>query len=118
MSRVQGVIFDAFGTIVRIANPRHPYRQILKIGAVQGRRPTPVDTVMLMSNPFTLEQAANHLGISLSSPELDQIEAELNVELASIEPFEDARACIDERMRLGIPSCATKPVATYAAAAP
>ncbi|SHJ76200.1 haloacid dehalogenase-like family hydrolase [Pseudomonas luteola] len=41
MGRIQGVIFDAVGTIVRITNPRHPYRQLLKIGVVQGRRPTP-----------------------------------------------------------------------------
>lgn len=102
MSGVKGVVFDAFGTIVRITNPKHPYRQILKIGAVQGRRPSRRDIAVLMANPFTPKQAADQLGISISLPQLCQIKSELNVELASIEPFADALACINELKTRGI----------------
>jgi HAD superfamily hydrolase (TIGR01549 family) len=102
MNRVKGVVFDAFGTIVRTTNPKHPYRQILKIGVAQGRRPTPADTVMLMTNAFTLEQAADYLGITVSLSQLDQIQSELDLELASIEPFQDALACIAELRARGI----------------
>lgn len=95
MSHVQAAIFDAFGTIIRIENARHPFRQLLKLGIAQGRRPKPDDASMLMRHPWGLAQAADHFGIDVTPAELARIQAELDAEVASIQPFADALACIE-----------------------
>ncbi len=95
MSHVQAVIFDAFGTIMRIENARHPFRQLLKLGIAQGRRPRPDDASVLMSHPWSLAQAADHFGIDVPPTELARIESELDAELAGIQPFTDALSCIE-----------------------
>ncbi|WP_262384439.1 hypothetical protein [Pseudomonas fragi] len=94
MSSVQAVIFDAFGTVLQIKNARHPFRQLLKLGLAQGRRPKPDDAAVLMTNQLTLGDAATHFGIVASSSELARIQAELESEISSIEPFLDAMASI------------------------
>jgi FMN phosphatase YigB (HAD superfamily) len=95
MSYVQAVIFDAFGTIIRIENARHPFRQLLKLGIAQGRRPRPDDASALMSHPWSLAQAADHFGIVVPPTELERIQSELDDELAGIQPFTDALSCIE-----------------------
>ncbi|QOZ97711.1 hypothetical protein Pstu14405_21390 [Stutzerimonas stutzeri] len=47
---VKAVIFDAFGTLLRIQDGRHPYRQLLTIGRANGRRPRPDDASVLMES--------------------------------------------------------------------
>jgi FMN phosphatase YigB (HAD superfamily) len=94
MSHVQAVIFDAFGTIMRIENARQPFRQLLKLGIAQGRRLRPDDASTLMSHSWSLAQAADHFGIEVPPAELARIQSELDVELADIQPFVDALSCI------------------------
>lgn len=62
---MRGVIFDAFGTLVKIHEGNHPYRQILKLGIKQGRRPQPNDAKTLMTNPWGLAEAAQRLSIAV-----------------------------------------------------
>ena len=102
MSHVQAVIFDAFGTVIRIENARHPFRQLLKLGIAQGRRPKPDDASMLMRHPWGLAQAADHFGIDVTPAELARIQAELDAEVASIQPFADALACIEALQARGL----------------
>nr|WP_249683153.1 HAD family hydrolase [Pseudomonas syringae] len=102
VSHVQAAIFDAFGTIIRIENGRHPFRQLLKLGIAQGRRPKPDDASMLMSHPWSLAQAADHFGIDVPPAELARIQSELDAELASIRPFTDALSCIEALQARGI----------------
>lgn len=37
---VDGVIFDAYGTLLEIRNRQNPYRRLLRLGSQQGRRLT------------------------------------------------------------------------------
>ena len=102
MSHVQAVIFDAFGTIIRIENARHPFRQLLKLGIAQGRRPRPDDASVLMSHPWSLAQAADQFGIDVPPIELARIQSELDAELAGIQPFTDALSCIEALQARGL----------------
>lgn len=92
---VQAVIFDAFGTLVRIARPTHPYRQLLALGVAQGRTVHAEDRQLLMGQPLGLEQAAHRLGIVLSSAQLALLQAALDEELESIELWPDTQPALD-----------------------
>ena len=92
---VQAVIFDAFGTLVRIARPTHPYRQLLALGVAQGRAVHADDRQLLMGQPLGLEQAAQRLGIALSSAQLALLQAALDEELESIELWPDTQPALD-----------------------
>lgn len=82
-------IFDAFGTLLRIPDARHPFRQLLKLGLAQGRRPRAEDTRWLMQTTHGLGEAANALGIQVSGAELLALEAALAAELSSCEAYPD-----------------------------
>ncbi|MGE8450437.1 MAG: HAD family hydrolase, partial [Pseudomonadales bacterium] len=83
-------VFDAFGTVVRIERKRHPFRQLLRIGAQQGRKPNAGDLHHLMTSSLTLEDAAELFGISLSADQLKSLQHDLDVELESISLYPDA----------------------------
>jgi len=83
------VLFDAFGTLLRIPHARHPFRQLLKLGLAQGRRPRPEDTRWLMQSTVGLGEAATALGIRVSTAELQALEASLKAELDSCEAWPD-----------------------------
>jgi len=59
---ISAVIFDAFGTTLRIGNPTPPYRQLLHEGAKHGRRPHPGDLHRLMAIDVGFQGAADLLG--------------------------------------------------------
>lgn len=102
MTDIQAVIFDAFGTIVQIRNAKHPYRKILKHGKAQGRRISAGDVKKVMCNPLGLEQAAAYLGIIVEPARMAVITSDLIDELASVEAFHDAKACIATLKSAGI----------------
>lgn len=83
------VIFDAFGTLLRITEGVHPYRQILKEGIRQGRRPKPNDAHVLMTQNLGLQAAADFLGIWISSDHMADLQSLLDHELKSIQAFDD-----------------------------
>jgi len=102
----RAVIFDAFGTLLKIQNGRHPYRSLLKLGQMSGRRPHPDDAHVLMQEPLTLPEAAARLGIRVKRNELDGLVQLLADEVAEIEPFEDGVKAVallrQEGIRVGI----------------
>lgn len=55
------VIFDAFGTILKIQNGVHPYRQLLREGMKHGRRPRPDDAIQIMTFDGGLSACADAL---------------------------------------------------------
>lgn len=83
------VIFDAFGTLLRITEGAHPYRQILKEGIRQGRRPKPDDAHVLMTQNLGLQEASDYLGISISPDHMVDLQSALDHELNSIQAFDD-----------------------------
>jgi FMN phosphatase YigB (HAD superfamily) len=92
---VKAVILDAFGTILSGRASVQPYPLLFKEGLRQGRRPTPNDARLVITLDCGLEGAAEHLGIHLPQGRLAEIQAVLDTDLASMEPFGDALAGIE-----------------------
>ena len=89
------VIFDAFGTLLKIQSGRHPYRSLLKIGIEQGRRPAPDDARVLMTERLeSLDAVSKRLGISVSQKKLDELERLLAEEVAGIEAYPDGSEAV------------------------
>lgn len=86
----QAIIFDAFGTILKIQAGVHPYRQMLREGMKHGRRPRPDDTVRIMTFNGSLSACADALEIQIQPQRLAEIEAVLEQEVAGIEAYPDA----------------------------
>lgn len=104
--QTKAVIFDAFGTLLKIQNGQHPYRRLIKLGQANGRRPHSDDVRVLMQMPISLTEAADRLGISAPKAELDSLEQLLADEIAAIEPFSDGLAAVAmlqrHRVRVGV----------------
>lgn len=96
------VIFDAFGTILQIKEGRHPFRRLLQAGVRQGRRPQPDDAHVLMTRPLSLQGAAEHFGIKISTQELQALEYDLSEEVNGVEAFPDAILAIQSLQAAGI----------------
>ncbi|UZJ58062.1 HAD family hydrolase [Pseudomonas sp. KU26590] len=110
---ISAVVFDAFGTLLNLQSKRHPFRQLLKEGIAAGRRPSPDDVRVLMSNPWTLQDAADHLVINVSPTRLQALQDDLDREVASITPFADGVEAVAllraEGVRVGICSNLCEP---------
>lgn len=102
MPHVKAVIFDAFGTVVRINDLRHPYRQLLKHGRKQRRQIRTEDVQIIMTNPMTLGAAAARFGISLAPADLKRLQTDLEQEIQSIDLFKDTLAAIGALKSAGI----------------
>lgn len=100
--RVLAAVFDAFGTLVRIGEGRHPYRKMLKLGIEQGRRPQPSDAQHLLTLPMDLRQAADFFGVQVAPCLMLQWESELARELAEIQAYPDGLAAVEELQEAGI----------------
>ena len=100
--RIRGVIFDAFGTLLQIQQPTHPFRQLLKLGIAQGRRPHPDDIRTLMSRHLDLKGAAKHFGITLEAQQLQVLEQSLKAELVSIKAYPDGLEALHLLREAGI----------------
>lgn len=85
----KAVIFDAFGTLVQIHEGSHPYRQILKAGVRQGRRPKPDDSKQIMTRALSLQEAANYFGIGIPTNVMEAIQKDLRTEMANIQAYPD-----------------------------
>ncbi|PBK49099.1 HAD family hydrolase [Pseudomonas syringae pv. actinidiae] len=92
--KIKGVIFDAFGTLLQIQQATHPFRQLLKLGIIQGRKTQANDIRVLMTTNLNLKAAARHLGIALQPHQIKEIHDALSAEIQSIEPYQDGLEAI------------------------
>lgn len=99
---ILAVIFDAFGTLVKIGAGTNPYRKILKIGIEQGRRPKLSDAEELLSMPMDLRQAADHFGIWVETSHMIRLEEGLREELASIQSYSDGVYAVAALQAVGV----------------
>ncbi len=110
---ISAVVFDAFGTLLNLQSKRHPFRQLLKQGAGVGRRATSDDVRVLMTNPWSLKEAADQLAIRISPTRLQALQDDLDREVASITPFADGLEAVAllraEGVRVGICSNLCEP---------
>lgn len=56
------IVFDAFGTLVRIGESRSPYRKLMKWLKANGRKPSEQDAKIIMSNSVDIAQLAKIFG--------------------------------------------------------
>jgi FMN phosphatase YigB (HAD superfamily) len=87
---INGVVFDAFGTIARIGRRTNPYRDLIREGRRQGLALTSITSHIVMTSNLSLDEIASRLGISLTSSKHAELIHALEVELSSIEPYPDA----------------------------
>lgn len=92
---IAAAVFDAFGTLVEIQRPTHPFRQLIQEGRRQGRKPQPDDLRVIMTHQLSLAEAASAFGISVTAYTLGRLEQSLENELASIRPFPDALRAVE-----------------------
>ncbi|EPN45742.1 haloacid dehalogenase-like family hydrolase [Pseudomonas syringae pv. actinidiae ICMP 18807] len=93
---ISAVLFDAFGTIVRIRRRTNPYLQLMREGRRQGLSITSESTHFAMTANLSFARIADHLGISLSASKRIEMSEALEKELSSIEPYLDAVRAISE----------------------
>lgn len=102
MPQPVAVIFDAFGTLLKILNGRHPYLKLLKLGQTKGRRPRPDDAQVLLREPLSFAEAADRLGIDVTSEELLPLQEMLSEEVAAIQPYSDGLEAVSLLIQRGI----------------
>lgn len=83
------IIFDAFGTLVKIGESRSPYRKLMKWLKSNGRKPSAQDAKIIMSNSVDIAQLSRLFGAELPEQLLKEITNDLELELSTIELFED-----------------------------
>lgn len=112
---IRAVVFDVFGTLVAIQNPRRPYLKLMRWLREQGRRPRADDSTRLMCESVGLAGAARMFGFDVPASILTPWEQELAAELAGITLFDDViptLVALRERgLKLGLCSNAAQPYA-------
>lgn len=83
------IVFDAFGTLVKIGTSRSPYRKLMKWLKANGRKPSTKDASIIMSNAVDIAQLARFFGEELPVQLLKDINNDLKLELSTIELYED-----------------------------
>lgn len=99
---ISGVIFDAFGTVVRIGKRTNPYRELLKHGRRQGMSFDPAALHIAMTMNLSFLELALHLGIALSPSKREELTQALELELSCITPFPDALVAIARLKEAGL----------------
>ncbi|MCX0340157.1 HAD family hydrolase [Acinetobacter radioresistens] len=83
------IVFDAFGTLVKIGESRSPYRKLMQWLKANGRKPSAQDAKIIMSNSVDIAQLSRLFGAELPEQLLKEITNDLKLELSTIELYED-----------------------------
>lgn len=83
------IIFDAFGTLVKIKSGRSPYRKLMMWLKENGRKPHANDAKFIMSNNVNIQQLAALFGYAIPIQLLNEIQNNFQEELETIELYED-----------------------------
>lgn len=95
------IIFDAFGTLVKIGESRHPYRRLMNWLKDNGRKPTTNDANIIMSNNVDIEELAVLFEKAIPTELLKEINHDLQFELNTIMLFEDVIPTLQKLKDLG-----------------
>lgn len=88
------IVFDAFGTLVKIGTSRSPYRKLMKWLKDNGRKPSTKDASIIMSNPVDIAQLALLFGEKIPTQLLHEINDDLLFELSTIELYKDTTSTL------------------------
>lgn len=115
---VRAVVFDLYGTLLTIHQPRRPYRRLLDLLNVRGSPSHPSDAATVMTTDAGLAGIVAALGVTLPMADLAELERDLFEELASVRAFDDAlptlQALRDRGLRLALCSNLASPYAVPA----
>lgn len=101
-SKPLGVVFDAFGTLLRMGDRKQPFLRLMKLAREMGRRPAPDDARVLMTECLGLIGAAQLFGIASTHPQLAELEHDLFCELGSVQLYPDSLPAIHMLRAAGI----------------
>jgi FMN phosphatase YigB (HAD superfamily) len=87
LTGVKAMVFDVFGTLVRMRDPRRPFRKLLEKLYLKGLAPQPDDGSRLMSSNVGLAGVPKFFGVDLPAAEISPFELDLYAELSTIELF-------------------------------
>lgn len=93
--QIKAVAFDAFGTLVEIHDKRRPYARLAK-AATRPLARSP------MCEAIDLDAMAQLCGLTLGASEMDTLQADLQAELASTQPYPETKEVLEELKRLGL----------------
>lgn len=96
------VVFDVFGTLIRIQEKRNPYLQLLRYARTQGVSPCSNHIQMFMTQELEWKEAADALGIRAGYVKLHGLARLLEEELASMTLYPDAQQAIELLQAAGI----------------
>ena len=95
------IVFDAFGTTVKIGQSRSPYRKLMKWLREDGRRPSIQDAHIIMSNSVDVDGLAKIFGKVIPVQLLGEINDDIDFELNTIELYEDTVSTIKKLKNRG-----------------
>lgn len=95
------IVFDAFGTLVRIGERFSPYRKLLAWMRENGRQPQADDANRIMSQPLGLTDVAKLFGMLPPIGLLASWEADLSAELETVQLFPDAMQAVSRLLSSG-----------------
>jgi len=95
------IVFDVFGTLVKIGERRSPYRKLMKWLKENGRQPKPDDAKFIMSQNLSFTELIKLLGINIPEQLLQELEHDLREELKSIVLYGDTLSILEELKKLG-----------------
>ncbi|WP_281686836.1 HAD family hydrolase [Pseudomonas citronellolis] len=98
----KAVIFDAFGTLLRIGARKQPYLQLMRLAREAGRPPHADDARTLMTQELGLAAAAERFQTPLPMSSLAELERDLLEELSSVTLYPDALPAINMLREAGI----------------
>lgn len=99
---VDGVVFDAFGTLLRITQRTNPYYELLREGRRQGLKLASDSIRIAMTTNHSLSGIAAHLGVVLKPAKSLELNTALKREPSSIQAFPDAEAAITLLQKSGV----------------
>lgn len=100
--QLKAVVFDVFGTLVRIKKGHQPYLKLLRATQRLGRRPLATDARSILTFDGSIAAYADSLNCNLSDEEWELINAALAADLAQIEPFAETYDVITQLKNQGI----------------
>lgn len=99
---IKAVVFDVYGTLVRIGERRAPFRALLTQLQAQGRPRQAGDAAWVMSREYDLAGAAASLGAALPASELAALERDLRAELDSVSLYAESSAVLQALAARGL----------------
>lgn len=96
------VIFDLFGTLIKFGEMHHPFRTLMKWARENGRAPHRNDARSLMTRNLSVKGLADSLGIDPPKTLLQQIVDDIEIELNSLQLYDDVIPVFDQLTNKGI----------------